>query len=214
MNTAYGSPDAAPPVSDAERYVRATVPTRQRKGCYSIARKIGASRASNFASSSARELGFDLLGIASLGEVESAIRLDEWIAASLHRHSSQSVRPWNVKFSRDATELAFTARAVIAEKDARTLATEVLAMRQDEFSAAFRKSSVKRAKLAGFAAECASGIGTLQSEIKRQLSRNRGEERAPRVPFWCRLFRVASPATSTIVALRYRLCFSEASRIN
>lgn len=61
----------------------------------------------------------------------------------------QSVCPWNVKFSRDATELAFTARAVIAEKDARTLATEVLAMTQDEFSAAFRKSPVKRAKLAG-----------------------------------------------------------------
>jgi len=61
----------------------------------------------------------------------------------------QDVCPWNVKFSRDATELAFTARAVIAEKDARTLATEVLAMTQDEFSAAFRKSSVKRAKLAG-----------------------------------------------------------------
>ena len=57
--------------------------------------------------------------------------------------------PWNVKFSRDATEPAFTARAVIAEKGARTLATEVLAMTQDEFSAAFRKSSVKRAKLAG-----------------------------------------------------------------
>ncbi|MFI5239778.1 MAG: tRNA epoxyqueuosine(34) reductase QueG, partial [Gemmatimonadales bacterium] len=61
----------------------------------------------------------------------------------------QDVCPWNVKFSRDATEVAFTARAVIAEKDARTLATEVLAMTQDEFSAAFRKSPVKRAKLAG-----------------------------------------------------------------
>lgn len=61
----------------------------------------------------------------------------------------QDVCPWNVKFSRDATELAFTARAVIAENDARTLATEVLAMTQDEFSAVFRKSPVKRAKLAG-----------------------------------------------------------------
>jgi epoxyqueuosine reductase len=61
----------------------------------------------------------------------------------------QEVCPWNVKFSRDATEAAFTARAVIAKKDARTLATEILAMTQDKFSAAFRKSSVKRAKLAG-----------------------------------------------------------------
>ena len=61
----------------------------------------------------------------------------------------QSVCPWNVKFSRDATEAAFVAREVIAGKDARTLASEVIAMSQEEFSTAFRKSPVKRAKLAG-----------------------------------------------------------------
>lgn len=61
----------------------------------------------------------------------------------------QDVCPWNVKFSRDATEVAFVAREVIAGKDARTLATEILAMGQEEFSAAFRKSPMKRAKLAG-----------------------------------------------------------------
>lgn len=54
-----------------------------------------------------------------------------------------------MKFSRDATEPAFAAREVIAGKDARTLATEVLAISQDDFSAAFRKSPMKRAKLAG-----------------------------------------------------------------
>jgi epoxyqueuosine reductase QueG len=54
-----------------------------------------------------------------------------------------------VKFSRDATESAYAAREVIAGKDARTLATELLAMSQEEFSAAFRKSPVKRAKVAG-----------------------------------------------------------------
>jgi epoxyqueuosine reductase len=59
------------------------------------------------------------------------------------------VCPWNVKFSRDATEEAFAARDVIAAKNARTLATEVLAMSQEEFSAAFRKSPMKRAKRAG-----------------------------------------------------------------
>lgn len=61
----------------------------------------------------------------------------------------QDVCPWNVKFSRDATEPAFVAREVVAGKDARTLATEILAMGQEEFSAAFRKSPMKRAKLAG-----------------------------------------------------------------
>lgn len=61
----------------------------------------------------------------------------------------QSVCPWNVKFSRDATEVAFVVRDVIAGKDARTLAEDILAMNQEEFSAAFRKSPMKRAKLAG-----------------------------------------------------------------
>jgi epoxyqueuosine reductase len=64
-------------------------------------------------------------------------------------YTFQNVCPWNVKFSRDATEAAFVAREVIAGKDARTLATEILAMTQEEFSAAFRKSPIKRAKLAG-----------------------------------------------------------------
>ncbi len=54
-----------------------------------------------------------------------------------------------MKFSRDATESAFTAREAIAGKDARTLATEILAMPQEEFGATFRKSPVKRTKLAG-----------------------------------------------------------------
>lgn len=40
-------------------------------------------------------------------------------------------------------------REVIAGKDARTLASEVIAMSQEEFSAAFRKSPIKRTKLKG-----------------------------------------------------------------
>ena len=55
--------------------------------------------------------------------------------------------PWNVKFSRDATVSAYAAREVIAGKDAETLATDLLAMTQEEFSAAFGKSPIKRAKL-------------------------------------------------------------------
>jgi len=54
-----------------------------------------------------------------------------------------------MKFSRDATEPAFVAREIVADKDARTLATELLKMEQEEFSAAFRKSPMKRAKLVG-----------------------------------------------------------------
>ena len=61
----------------------------------------------------------------------------------------QDVCPWNVKFSRDATEVAFVAREVIAGKDARTLADEVLAMDDETFRTVFKKSPIKRAKLAG-----------------------------------------------------------------
>lgn len=67
----------------------------------------------------------------------------------MYRHTSHDVCPWNVKFSRDATEEAFVAREVIAGKDAQLLAYDLIAMSQEEFSAAFKKSPMKRAKLAG-----------------------------------------------------------------
>ena len=58
--------------------------------------------------------------------------------------------PWNVKFSEElAKDSPFRAREFIAGKDALTLAHDILALDQDAFSAAFRKSPMKRAKLAG-----------------------------------------------------------------
>lgn len=62
----------------------------------------------------------------------------------------QEVCPWNVKFSQELAENSpFRARAFIAGKDALTLATDILALDQAAFSAAFRKSPMKRAKMAG-----------------------------------------------------------------
>jgi epoxyqueuosine reductase len=61
----------------------------------------------------------------------------------------QDVCPWNVSFARDLKEPAFAPRRAIGEKDARTLALELLSMSDDEFRAAFRNSPMKRAKLAG-----------------------------------------------------------------
>jgi epoxyqueuosine reductase QueG len=61
----------------------------------------------------------------------------------------QEVCPWNQKFSLPLREDAFRPRAVIAGKDARTLALELLEMSQEEFSRAFKGSPMKRAKLAG-----------------------------------------------------------------
>ena len=58
--------------------------------------------------------------------------------------------PWNGKFSQAlADDSPFMAREFIAGKDAQTLATDILAMDQETFAAAFRKSPMKRAKLAG-----------------------------------------------------------------
>ena len=55
----------------------------------------------------------------------------------------------HVKFAREAQEPRFEARAVLVRKDARTLATEILAISEDEFRAAFKGSPMTRAKSAG-----------------------------------------------------------------
>ena len=72
------------------------------------------------------------------------------ISKRLYRHISQSVCPWNRKFSQElADDSPFAPRESVAGKDAATLATDILALDPDAFSAAFRKSPMKRAKLAG-----------------------------------------------------------------
>ena len=48
-----------------------------------------------------------------------------------------------------AADSPFRARAFIAGKDALTMATEILALDQDAFSAAFRKSPMKRPRVRG-----------------------------------------------------------------
>ncbi|MGK2934882.1 MAG: tRNA epoxyqueuosine(34) reductase QueG [Gemmatimonadaceae bacterium] len=76
----------------------------------------------------------------------------------------QDVCPWNVRFSVDAQEPAFAPREIIAGKDARTLAQDVLAMEEDPFRVFFRKSPMKRAKLRGLKrnASVVLGNGTSQ----------------------------------------------------
>lgn len=73
----------------------------------------------------------------------------------------QEVCPWNVKFSRDATEPAFAPHGMIAGKDARTLARGILAMDENAFRAAFRKSPMKRAKLRGLKRNAAVVLGNI-----------------------------------------------------
>ena len=76
--------------------------------------------------------------------------VDSEISKRSYRLISQSVCPWNVKFSQElAAGSPFAARQFIAGKDAVTLTTDILALNQDSFSAAFNNSPMKRAKLAG-----------------------------------------------------------------
>ena len=70
------------------------------------------------------------------------------ISKRLYRHIAQEVCPWNVKFSQAlAEDSPFAARTFISEKDAVTLATDILALDQDAFSAAFRTSPMQREKV-------------------------------------------------------------------
>ena len=71
----------------------------------------------------------------------------------------QEVCPYNVKFARELAEPSFAVRPAISGKDASTLARELLVMSQDEFSAAFKGSPMKRAKLRGLKRNAAVVLG-------------------------------------------------------
>jgi epoxyqueuosine reductase len=73
----------------------------------------------------------------------------------------QEVCPYNVKFAQALKEPAFAPRGFIAGKDVRTLARDILAMTQEEFSAAFKGSPMKRAKLRGLRRNAAVVLGNV-----------------------------------------------------
>ncbi len=78
---------------------------------------------------------------------------------------SQDVCPFNVKFAQELNEPAFAPRGVLANEDARQLARDLLGMTQAEFSAAFKGSPMKRAKLRGLkrnAAVVLGNVGTME----------------------------------------------------
>jgi epoxyqueuosine reductase len=83
------------------------------------------------------------------------------ISKRVYRHISQSVCPWNIRFSRELGEPAFAPRAALAAKDARQLAREIIGMSQPEFSAAFKGSPMKRAKLRGLKRNAAVVLGNV-----------------------------------------------------
>lgn len=111
-----------------------------------------------------------------LRPVESGI--PKWV----YRHSSQDVCPFNVKFSTAlAPDSAFSARDALAGKDARQLVRELLAMTQEEFSAAFKNSPMKRAKLRGLRRNAAVVLGNVGDAHDVDLLTRALDDREPLV---------------------------------
>jgi epoxyqueuosine reductase len=74
---------------------------------------------------------------------------------------SQTCCPFNVKFAQELKEPAFAPREVLAGRDTRQLARGLLAMTPEEFSAAFKDSPMKRAKLRGLKRNAAVVLGNI-----------------------------------------------------
>jgi epoxyqueuosine reductase len=73
---------------------------------------------------------------------------------------SQDVCPWNARLAKDLPEDSpYAPREVLAGENARTLAREMLGRTQTEFSAGFRGSPMKRAKLRGLKRNAAVVLG-------------------------------------------------------
>ena len=89
--------------------------------------------------------------------VESGI--SKWV----YRQFSQEVCPYNIKFAQELKEQAFAPREAIAGKDAGTLARDILAMSQEEFTTAFRRSPMKRARPRGLKRNAAVVLGNVGS---------------------------------------------------
>jgi epoxyqueuosine reductase len=61
----------------------------------------------------------------------------------------QEVCPWNVSFARELAEPAFQPRQALVARDPTQLAQELLETTEEDFRVAFRRSPMKRARLAG-----------------------------------------------------------------
>jgi epoxyqueuosine reductase len=95
------------------------------------------------------------------GEIPTALR--EPIGELLYGCDiCQDVCPWNGKFSRAVpSDSPFAARDALGDKDARTLARDLLGMTHTEFNAAFKGSPMKRAKLRGLKRNAAVVLGNV-----------------------------------------------------
>jgi epoxyqueuosine reductase len=76
----------------------------------------------------------------------------------------QEVCPWNHKFARKLSEPAFAPRAALLGRGSHAAALELLSMSPPEFSAAFKGSPMKRAKLRGLKRNASVVLGNIGSE--------------------------------------------------
>jgi epoxyqueuosine reductase len=124
------------------------------------------------------------------------------------------VCPYNVKFAQELREPAFAPRAVLRGKDARQVARELLATTQGDFSAAFKNSPMKRAKLRGLKRNAAVSMGNVgtASDVPTLVSALGDPEPLVRAHVAWALGRIGSPAA--IGPLRVRLVAEEDTSVS
>jgi epoxyqueuosine reductase len=76
----------------------------------------------------------------------------------------QDVCPYNIKFAQELREPAFAPRAAIGNRDARSLARDLLAMSDGDYRGAFSGSPMKRAKRRGLSRNAAVVLGNIGDE--------------------------------------------------
>ena len=80
-----------------------------------------------------------------------------------YHHASHAVCPRRTRSAHELQTAELTPRELLAGKDARTLAREILGMSQEDFGRAFKRSPMERAKLRGLerhAAVVSGDVGT------------------------------------------------------
>jgi epoxyqueuosine reductase len=99
--------------------------------------------------------------------VELRERVGEWVYGC---DVCQDVCPFTGKFSRElAADSPYAPRPALEGRDARTLARELLAMSTPEFSAAFKGSPMKRARLRGLKRNAAVVLGNVGTAEDTQM---------------------------------------------
>ncbi len=117
-------------------------------------------------------------------ELKGAIPEDLRAAMGTHIYGCdicQDVCPYNIKFAQELREPAFAPRPMIADKNAQSLARDLLAIDDAGFRTAFRNSPMKRAKRRGLARNAAVVLGNVGDESDAHALASASNEREPLV---------------------------------